>query len=184
MTRILIVMLVFVGCTPQPIYRAVKADGQKTSVKASETHMPTASVSDSSATGAKKEPANIEEAMMAEIKTWIGTPYRFGMEKKSEGTDCSGFVGAVFRKVRQIELPRQAADMYAKGTPITRNELRFGDLVFFQNTYKGAVGASHVGIYVGNNQIAHASTTVGVTISSLDESYYEKHYLGCRRISQ
>lgn len=182
MIRLLIGMILLMGCTPQPIYRAVKPDGQTPVVKPSETNKPVTQSNDTSKASVKKEPANFEDAMMTEIKTWIGTPYRFGMEKKTEGTDCSGFVGAVFRKVRQIELPRQAADMYAKGTPITRSELRFGDLVFFQNTYKGAIGASHVGIYVGNNQVAHASTTVGVTISSLDESYYEKHYLGCRRV--
>ncbi|MBL7959084.1 C40 family peptidase, partial [bacterium] len=101
--------------------------------------------------------------MMSEIKSWIGTPYRFGMVEKGKGTDCSGFVGSVFKKVLNVDLPRQSAEMYSAGESIGQEELKFGDLVFFQNTYKGAKGASHVGIWVGDGKFAHASTTVGVT---------------------
>jgi cell wall-associated NlpC family hydrolase len=120
--------------------------------------------------------------MMKEIKSWIGTPYRFGKVEKGKGTDCSGFVGAVFQKTFNMNLPRQSSDMYGSGESISKNELKFGDLVFFQNTYKGSKGASHVGIYIGKDKFAHASTTVGVTISELSEDYYAKHYLGCRRV--
>ncbi len=187
-------VLVISGCVPQPIYQSVKTDRASsvhTSIQSATTGIDSMSSSNSAkaAAGGMAAPAATglwskekQEAMMKEIRSWIGTPYKFGLVEKGKGTDCSGFVGAVFQKVLNVSLPRQSADMYGSGETVLKNELKFGDLVFFQNTYKGAKGASHVGIYVGDDRIAHASTTVGVTISELSEDYYAKHYLGCRRM--
>lgn len=121
-------------------------------------------------------------ALIREIDSWLGTPYRFGAVEKGKGTDCSGFVGAIFKKVYGMDLPREANDMVALGTPVARGDLRQGDLVFFEKTYKGSIGASHVGIFIDGDRFAHASTTVGVTYSNLSEPYYSNHFLGCRRI--
>ncbi len=123
-----------------------------------------------------------QSALLAEVELWKGTPYRFGMAERGKGTDCSGFVGHVYRIIFKMELPRQANEMVTKGRPIAKNDLRFGDLVFFKNTYKAAKGASHVGVYIGNNRMAHASTNEGVTISDLSEKYYQKHYSESRRV--
>jgi cell wall-associated NlpC family hydrolase len=123
-----------------------------------------------------------KDALLKEIELWKGTPYRFGMVDRGKGTDCSGFVGYVYKKIFHVDLPRQAADMALKGTRVSKNDLRFGDLVFLKNTYKGAKGASHVGIFIGNNKMAHASTTEGVTISDLTEKYYVNHYDESRRV--
>lgn len=139
-------------------------------------------------TGKKSTPSSpkiskeLRKALMDEIDLWKGTPYRFGMVERSKGTDCSGFVGYLYKKIFLIELPRQSADMARLGKRVSKNDLRFADLVFFKNTYKGSKGVSHVGIFVGRNQIAHASTTEGVTLSDLSESYYIKHYFESRRI--
>ncbi len=194
----LIIWFFFIwSCTPQPIYQSIKKpDASIQNVSKNTGWFGPDSSNTSSGTNAQQAvttaaavPLSVgaltkdkQDAMMAEIRSWIGTPYKFGMVEKGKGTDCSGFVGSVFKKVLNMDLPRQSADMYGIGESVAQKNLKFGDLVFFQNTYKGAKGASHVGIYVGEDRVAHASTTVGVTISDLAEDYYKKHYLGCRRI--
>lgn len=110
--------------------------------------------------------------------SYRGVKYRFGGASPS-GFDCSGFVMYVFDK-HGVKLPRTADKQYEVGKPIKgKNDLKPGDLVFFETYEKGA---SHVGIYQGNGQFVHASSSRGVTVSGLSESYYAKRYLGARRI--
>jgi hypothetical protein len=108
---------------------------------------------------------------------YIGVPYHFG-GVTPKGFDCSGFVQFVFEK-NGMKLPRTADIQYKKGRKISRSELRQGDLVFF-TTY--APGASHDGIYLGNDRFIHASSSKGVMISSLQEVYWQKHFLGAKRV--
>lgn len=182
----LIAAAIFGGCIPNPIYTSKKDRVKKKKEVLTEnaTTLPNGGlgggVAVSVAAGSISK--DQQEAMIREIDSWLGTPYKFGMIEKGQGTDCSGFVGSIFKKVLNVDLPRQSSDMYALGKPVEETGLVFGDLVFFQNTYKGAQGASHVGIYVGNNRFAHASTTVGVTYSNVTEPYYAKHFLGYKRV--
>lgn len=176
-TVIVLAGLADVGCTPAPIYTSVRRTESSKQKKKTEKGL-TITTKPVAGSVSKIDP----DAMMGEIESWTGTPYAFGMVEKGKGTDCSGFVGSVFRKVLSLDLPRQSADMYAVGSSVNLEDLQFGDLIFFQNTYKGASGASHVGIFVGDGRFAHASTTVGVTISRLNDSYYQQHFLGCRRV--
>jgi len=108
---------------------------------------------------------------------YLGVPYVFG-GTSPYGFDCSGYVQYVFAKAG-INLPRTADVQYEVGTPVSTAELIPGDLVFFE-TY--TYGASHVGIYVGDGNFIHASSSRGVTVSSLGQAYYSSHYIGARRI--
>lgn len=115
------------------------------------------------------------------VMDWLGTRYHFGGSSRA-GIDCSAFTRSIFGTVASVELPRTAAQQSSVGTPITRrSDLRFGDLVFFHTRRHAYV--SHVGIYLGDNLFAHASSRYGVTISSLESTYYSKRLLGGRRLS-
>ncbi len=108
-----------------------------------------------------------------------GVRYRWGGTSRS-GFDCSGFTRYVFRQRAGIELPHSASAQFRMGKPVPRNELKPGDLVFFQ-TYRR--GASHVGIYIGNGKFIHASSAGGrVRVDSLNDGYYRQRYLGARRV--
>lgn len=118
------------------------------------------------------------DAIISTAKKYIGVPYKWAGSSPS-GFDCSGFVQYVF-KAHGISLNRTAATQYKHGTFVSKSNLKPGELVFFQNTYKA--GISHVGIYIGDGQFIHASSSKGVVISSLSSSYYVSHYYGARRI--
>ncbi|WP_042202082.1 C40 family peptidase [Paenibacillus camerounensis] len=107
----------------------------------------------------------------------IGTKYVSG-GVSTNGFDCSGFTMYVFDKIG-INLPHQSGSQYQMGTAISRDNLREGDLVFFNTSGRGV---SHVGIYVGDGKFAHASSSKGVTISSLSDNYYVNRYVGAKRI--
>ncbi|HWR39094.1 MAG TPA: NlpC/P60 family protein [Patescibacteria group bacterium] len=108
---------------------------------------------------------------------YLGTPYRFGGAAPG-GFDCSGYTSYVFGK-HGLKLPRTADVQYKAGKPVNRTSLQPGDLVFF-TTYEP--GASHVGIYTDQGHFIHASSSKGVMISGLDESYWKTRYLGARRV--
>jgi len=99
----------------------------------------------------------------------IGIRYRRGGSSPEAGFDCSGFVSHVFREGLGMILPRSSREMSKSGQEVTRDELRPGDLVFF-NTMRKAF--SHVGIYVGDNQFVHAPRSGGhVRIDDLRQGY-------------
>lgn len=111
---------------------------------------------------------------------FLGTRYRFGGNSRS-GLDCSAFVQQVFREM-DVTLPRSAREQYTVGNTVMPGDLQKGDLVFFR-TY--ASFPSHVGIYLGNNRMIHASShDRRVVISSLNSSYYRSRYIGAKRISK
>lgn len=110
----------------------------------------------------------------------LGIRYRRGGSSPEAGFDCSGFVSHVFREGLGLILPHSSREMSKAGQAISRDELRPGDLVFF-NTMRRAF--SHVGIYLGDNQFVHAPRSGGrVRIEDLRDSYWIKRFNGARRI--
>lgn len=122
--------------------------------------------------------ASKAQKIIASAKQYMGVPYVWG-GTSPKGFDCSGLVYYVFKQ-HGITLNRTAETQYQHGVYVSKSNLKPGDLVFFQNTYKA--GISHVGIYIGNGQFIHASSSQGVTISYLSNSYWASHYYGARRI--
>lgn len=116
--------------------------------------------------------------LLDEVIDWWGTPYKYGGESKS-GADCSGFVQMVFLKVYNKKLPRTTKDQYEFCRKINKSHLKEGDLVFFET---GGKGISHVGIYLKDEKFAHASSSKGVMVNGLDETYYDKAYRGGGRV--
>ena len=111
----------------------------------------------------------------------LGIRYRRGGTSPEAGFDCSGFVSHVFREGLGMVLPRSSKEMSKSGEEISRDELRPGDLVFF-NTMRKAF--SHVGIYLGDNQFVHSPRSGGrVRIEDLRESYWMKRFNGARRVN-
>ena len=109
----------------------------------------------------------------------LGIPYKWGEESPSKGFDCSGLVYYVL-KTLGVNISRTQATMYKQGTYVPKSELKPGDIVFFQNTYKA--GISHVGIYVGNGKFIHAPQSGQVvSYADLNSNYYTSHYYGARR---
>jgi len=111
----------------------------------------------------------------------IGTPYRFGSNNPEKGLDCSGFVKYVYKETADVSLPRSARDMSKEGEAVAKEELEPGDLVFF-NTRKRP--NTHVGIYAGNSEFVHASSTRSkqVTVSRMDQKYWATRFNGARRV--
>lgn len=111
---------------------------------------------------------------------FLGCKYVYGGSSPS-GFDCSGFTSYIYKQFG-YSLNRSASDQLKNGVAVSRGELQPGDLVMFKKG-GGSKPASHVGLYIGNNQFIHASTSkVGVIISRLSDAYYTTGFVGARRI--
>lgn len=166
------VILLIAGC--QPAVRFAQKESK------SSVEKPAKSKERKEHETAVKEDENIpmsatQNELIREAKRWIGTPYCYGGESKV-CTDCSGFIQSVFEKIA-VKLPRTAEEQYEFCKPVSEDNAQPGDLVFFTN--KTAV--SHVGIYLGNNEFIHSSSSQGVVTQSLDDSYFKYKFLGYRR---
>jgi lipoprotein Spr len=105
------------------------------------------------------------------VYDWIGTPYRFGGSSR-KGIDCSAFTKQLYSDVFNLTIRRSSRDIFSMVNPVGKDDLKEGDLVFFKIHSRSI---SHIGIYLGNNRFAHASSR-GVAISSLDDAYYSRYF--------
>lgn len=135
-------------------------------------------------TGYKQTSASNTKAdkVIKKAKSFIGeVKYVYGASSPQSGkSDCSGFTSYVFRTTAGKNIGRTALAQSQKGTKVQKKNLKKGDLVIFQGTYKA--GASHVGIYAGSGKFVHCSSSGGVKVSNLNDSYYVKHWQQGRRV--
>lgn len=120
------------------------------------------------------ENEGVREQILNFAQTKLGSPYVWGATGPNT-FDCSGFVGYVFKKAANVNLPRVSSSQATFKPRIASMNMTKGDLVFFETTGKGRI--SHVGIYMGNRQFIHASSgSKRVTVSSLDSNFYTKTF--------
>ncbi|MDH5601634.1 MAG: C40 family peptidase [Gammaproteobacteria bacterium] len=124
--------------------------------------------------------SNDQLTVISTAKKMLGVKYRYGGTNPSRGFDCSGLV-QYSHKAAGVHLPRTTGQQYRAATPISKRNLKPGDLVFFKIAVSRAV--SHVGIYLGNSQFIHApSSGKRVKISSMKEKYWRKRFTGAGRV--
>ncbi|MGV8844734.1 MAG: C40 family peptidase [Pseudomonas sp.] len=112
----------------------------------------------------------------------VGTRYRYGGSSVSAGFDCSGFIGYLFKREAELKLPRSTREMIKIDAPlVARSELEPGDLLFFSTNGRGR--ASHAGIYLGDDQFIHSSSSRsgGVRVDSLDSGYWNRTFIEAKR---
>lgn len=124
------------------------------------------------------EPEWTKTALSKSFREWESVRYKFGGLSK-QGVDCSGFVYLTFLHQFGVKLPRNTALQSKVGETIAQDQLKTGDLVFFRTGYSSR---RHVGIYLENRRFMHASTSRGVTTSSLDSKYWSTAYWTAKRI--
>jgi cell wall-associated NlpC family hydrolase len=130
---------------------------------------------------AENAPSARLSGVLEKAETMIGVPYVWGGNTPAQGLDCSGFVRYVYEKAAGILLPRVSAQISRQGVAVAQTDLHPGDLVFF-NTTRGT--ATHVGIYVGENQFIHAPKKGAfVRIESMKSAYWTRRYYGARRVA-
>jgi len=121
------------------------------------------------------------DAVLERALSLRGTRYHAGGTSPATGFDCSGFVGYLYRDIVGFQLPRSANEIWRFGKKVDREDLRPGDLVFY-NTLKRP--HSHVGIYLGGNQFVHAPASGGVVrIVNMDERYWAARWNGAKRMA-
>jgi len=117
-------------------------------------------------------------SLEAQHEDWKGVPYRYG-GLSPRGVDCSGFVYLTFLSRLGMEVPRTTTELLKSGEKVRRDDIRVGDLVFFRT----GPGNRHVGIYMGNGDFLHASSSQGVMTSSLSNPYWRQRYWQARRLA-
>lgn len=164
----LLLSLLITGCTSAPVYRGTGINCRGPMPSTCGVASP-----DGEVITVPPNPSNSNEhRMQSEIDSWMGTPYVYGGISKS-GVDCSGFTQAVYRSIG-IEIPRRASSQSVAAETVSRSNLKYGDLVFFNTS---GSGISHCGIYLGNGQFVHASSSRGVVRDILSHPYYSSRFV-------
>lgn len=122
------------------------------------------------------------QALLSAAHEWLGVPYRYGGNDR-KGIDCSGLVLQVYKDALGIKLPRNSREQHDYCTAIAKGSLTPGDLIFFA-TGKDKKRVSHVGIFIGDNLMIHASSSKGVILSDINSQYYSRTYAGSGIVDQ
>ncbi len=130
----------------------------------------------------KNESNNNKSSLVSYAKTKLGKPYVWGAQGPNS-FDCSGFTYYVFKNKAGIVLPRTSSAQSKYGTYVSKSNLKAGDLVFFDTNGANDGNVSHVGMYIGNGQMIHASYgQKKIVIANFNDSYYQKAYVNARRV--
>ncbi|MBA2612705.1 MAG: C40 family peptidase [Bacteroidetes bacterium] len=119
-----------------------------------------------------------ESKLYSFISDWYGTPYKYGGCEKT-GIDCSCFTINLFEKVYSKKIPRTAGEIYKECDKLKIEKAEEGDLIFFKINSNSI---THVGVYLRDNKFVHASTTRGVLVNSLTETYYQKYFYSAGKL--
>ena len=160
LSLISLLLMFLVGCSSSPRYSSGGTSAQKLSSGVDFDNQ-----------------SEVRKRLIKQYKRWKGTPYRYGGTSLS-GVDCSAYVQNTFRSKLGYKIPRTTRTQIKKGHSVKKSRLRIGDIVFF----KTGRSSLHNGIYLGKSQFMHASSSKGVVISSLNNSYWQNTYLTSRRI--
>ena len=123
----------------------------------------------------------VGEQIVSYGKKFIGTPYVWGGTSLSGGVDCSGFTQGIYKEF-DININRTSNMQALNGKPISKNELKSGDLIFFDTNGVNRGRISHVGVYAGNGEFIHSNSSKGISLAKLDNSYYKKNYVKSVRV--
>jgi len=169
------IFLSILACQPNPRYRSGELPPR-------ESHPEETAEDSYERWRSRNRTLNLDSGELIELgrvlQEYLGRPYK-SATRDDKGLDCSRFTMEVFRKFNGTELPRSSEEQYRTGTGVNREKLEFGDLLFFRINGREI---SHVGIYVNFREFIHASESLGIVISSLDDEYWRKHFAGARRI--
>lgn len=119
------------------------------------------------------------DEVMYKVIEYLNTPYLWGGTSK-RGIDCSGFVQAVMFQALGVAIPRTSYEQSNVGVDVAVEDLKFGDLLFFDTRGRGRV--SHVGIYLGDGYFVHSGSKTGVAVASLDSEFYSRVFLKAKRV--
>ena len=176
--------LVLAACaspTPQPELATQPAVFSSTELAEFDQQAKEAALGDFTEEKAYKLP-QLAESILSHGLSLVGTRYRYGGSSVKSGFDCSGFIGYLFKQELGMQLPRSSRDMINIDAPLVeRDELEPGDLLFFSTNGRGRV--SHAGIYMGDNQFIHSSSSRsgGVRVDSLEDRYWNRTFIEAKR---
>jgi len=172
---VILLSLILISCAAQPRFCPEPAAKRKDKEVRKEK---TQSNEEAQSVYSEKQSGLDQGKMGRIIDSYMGTPYQRGGETKA-GMDCSGLVVAVYKQYSGFKLPHDTKKLFKLVKRIDKGNLAYGDLVFFSD---GWFGVSHVGIYIGEGKFVHSIEDFGVIISSIEEDYYKKKYIGARRV--
>lgn len=163
---------------------AVTLTGCHSSRKATATGHDTYHRSGQTSASAKiKHPESASaKALIREAESWLGTPYKYGGTDR-DGVDCSGLVLRVYKDALGIGLPRNSRAQRDFCPWVASDALYPGDLLFFSSD-SNRDRVTHVGIFVGDNRMIHASSSSGVIVTDITSSYYKRNYMGGGQVEQ
>jgi cell wall-associated NlpC family hydrolase len=131
-----------------------------------------------SSTSESEKNKHIDYELRSYIRDWIGTPYKLGGNSHN-GIDCSALTQNIYKHVFRVELPRRVVEQRVEGLPVKRDSLLAGDLIVFK---RQIFGRPHIGVYLSNNEFVHASSSHGVMISNLSNSFWRRKFKAARRL--